>query len=151
MLALAGPVPLFSLLATAAAKWFTMNQRDPRYLAYTVVLAVVALGLAPTLWMALIFAGVTWFCTTYGNVVWFPLMQEEVPPDMLGRASAVDWALSLALAPLGTVIAGALVPQIGVRLMLIIGGVITTAAGTVLLVPGVTDPDLGASRPLNAT
>ena len=78
-------------------------------------------------------------------------MQEEVPPDMLGRASAVDWALSLALAPLGTVIAGALVPLVGVRLMLIIGGVITTAAGTVLLVPGVADPDLRASRPINAT
>ena len=114
-------------------------------------IGVVALGLAPTLWMALIFAGVTWFFTTYGNVVWFPLMQEEVPPDMLGRASAVDWALSLALAPLGTVIAGALVPLVGVRLMLIIGGVITTAAGTVLLVPGVADPDLRASRPINAT
>ena len=70
---------------------------------------------------------------------------------MLGRASAVDWALSLALAPLGTVIAGALVPLIGVRLMLIVGGVLTTAAGTVLLVPGVTDPDLRAIRVVDVT
>jgi Transmembrane secretion effector len=102
---------------------------------------VVGLGLSPTLWMAVVFAGATWFCTTYGNVVWFPLMQQEIPHDMLGRASSVDWALSLALAPLGTVSAGALALLVGVRPTLIIGGAIGAAVGMVLLVPGVTAPD----------
>ncbi|HEX9336860.1 MAG TPA: hypothetical protein VF892_13290 [Pseudonocardiaceae bacterium] len=88
-----------------------------------------------------IFGGLTWFGVTYGNVLWFPLMQQEVPADLLGRASAVDWMFSLALAPLGTVAGGALAGLIGVRLTLIIGGVIAVAAGAVLLMPSVTEPD----------
>jgi MFS family permease len=111
---------------------------------------VVALGLAPTLWAAAVFAGVTWFFLTYGNVVWFPLMQQEVPPDLLGRASAVDWAVSLALVPLGTITAGVMVPLIGVRLTLIIGGAIAVASGLILLVPGVTDPDRRARQQADA-
>lgn len=108
---------------------------------------VIALGLAPTLWVAVVFAGVTWFFSTYGNVVWFPLMQHEIPPDMLGRASAVDWTLSLAFAPLGSVTAGALALLVGVRVTLIIGGAISAAAGLILFVPGVTAPDhRGAPR-----
>jgi MFS family permease len=104
-------------------------------------LAAIGLGLAPWLWLAVCFGGLTWFGVTYGNVLWFPLMQQEVPADLLGRASAVDWMLSLALAPLGTVAGGALAGLIGVRLTLIIGGVIAVAAGAVVLMPSVTEPD----------
>jgi hypothetical protein len=62
-------------------------------------LAAVLLGLAPDLTTAVIFGGLTWCGVTYGNVLWFPMMQRYVPADMLGRASAVDWTLSLALVP----------------------------------------------------
>ncbi|MGH3410735.1 MAG: hypothetical protein ACRDRJ_50805, partial [Streptosporangiaceae bacterium] len=104
-------------------------------------LAAVGLGLAPWLWLALVFAGLAWAGVTYGNVLWFPLMQREVPGDMLGRASSVDWMLSLALAPLGTIAGGAVAGLAGVRLALVIGGSIAAATGSVLLVPGVTEPD----------
>jgi hypothetical protein len=68
-------------------------------------------------------------------------MQQEVPANLLGRASAVDWMLSLALAPAGTVAGGAVAMLAGVRLALIVGGSVAAATGAVLLVPGVTEPD----------
>jgi MFS family permease len=104
-------------------------------------LAAIALGLAPWLWLAACCAGLTSCALTYGNVRWFPLMQQEVPADLLGRASAVDWLFSLALAPLGTVAGGVAAQTIGVRPTLIVGGIIATTTTVVLLVPGVTDPD----------
>jgi MFS family permease len=104
-------------------------------------LAAAALGLAPWPWLAAVFAGLTLGGITYGNVLWWPLMQQEVPPGLLGRVSSVDWLLSLALAPLGTLAAGAAAGVVGVRLTLLAGGLATAATGSVLLVPGVTDPD----------
>jgi MFS transporter, DHA3 family, tetracycline resistance protein len=101
-------------------------------------LAAVALGLAPRVWAAVVFAGLTWCGVTYGNILWFPLMQRNVPADMLGRASSVDWALSLALAPLGTIAAGAAAGLAGIRATLIAGGAVAAATGAVLLNPAVT-------------
>lgn len=87
-------------------------------------------------------AGLAWAGITYGNVVWFPLLQREVPGPLLGRVSAVDWVLSLALAPAGTIAGGALAGLAGVRLTLVIAGSTAAATtGSVLLLPGVTDPD----------
>lgn len=131
-----------ALASLCASRWPPRRRVTVIWVTWTSAgVGVVALGLSPALWVAVVFAGVTWFFSTYGNVVWFPLMQHEVPHDMLGRASAVDWALSLALAPIGTVTAGALALVVGVRLTLIIGGAISAAAGIILLVPGVTAPD----------
>jgi hypothetical protein len=104
-------------------------------------LAAVGLGLAPWLWLAVLFAGLTWCGVTYGNILWFPLMQAEVPPGLLGRASSVDWMLSLALAPAGTITGGVLAALAGARFALVLGGSMAAATGAVLLVPGVTDPD----------
>lgn len=103
--------------------------------------AVAALGLAPHLWVAIALAMATWFGVTYGNILWTPLMQQEVPPELLGRASSVDWMFSLALTPLGSVVGGVLATFLGVRPTLVIGGVIAAATGVVLLVPRVTETD----------
>ena len=43
----------------------------------------------------------------YGNILWSPIMQELVPPELLGRASSVDWLVSLSLSPLGVLVSGA--------------------------------------------
>ena len=101
-------------------------------------LAAVALGLAPRVWVAVVFAGLTWCGVTYGNILWFPFMQRNVPAGMLGRVSSVDWVLSLALAPLGTIAAGAAAGLAGVLATLIAGGAVAAATGAVLLNPAVT-------------
>jgi MFS family permease len=50
-----------------------------------------------------------------GNIWWESLMQSEVPREMLGRASSVDWFISLGLGPVGLSFAGILVTRVGVR------------------------------------
>jgi hypothetical protein len=99
------------------------------------------LGLSPTVWTAAICVGAVGVCGSYGNVIWFPTMQERIPRDLLGRVSSLDWLLSLALAPLGTVLGGALAGVAGVRLTLVVGGALAMCTGGVLFVPGVRDPD----------
>ncbi|HEY5361547.1 MAG TPA: MFS transporter [Streptosporangiaceae bacterium] len=101
----------------------------------------VVIGLSAWLWMSVLFAGLTWGLATYGNILWLPLIQQATPPELLGRVSSVDWMFSLALSPLGTIAGGAAAGAIGIRLTLIAGGALATAAGAVLLIPGVRDPD----------
>jgi DHA3 family tetracycline resistance protein-like MFS transporter len=99
------------------------------------------IGFSPGLWVAVAFAGMTWGLATYGNIIWLSMIQQETPPILLGRISSIDWLFSLALGPLGAVVGGAAALAIGVRLTLMAGGAITAATGTVLLIPGMTDPD----------
>jgi hypothetical protein len=75
----------------------------------------LSIVLAPLLVRHVFRAGapcVMWFGLTYGNILWFPLMQEKVPPDLLGR-----------------------------RLTIMIGGVIAAATGSVMAIPGVREQD----------
>jgi predicted MFS family arabinose efflux permease len=50
-----------------------------------------------------------------GGVLWESLMQTEVPSELMGRASAVDWFFSLALSPIGLAISGPLMDRYGVH------------------------------------
>jgi len=115
--------------------------------------ALVALALAPNVWLA-----GAWMCVVIGtlmlgNVLWNPLMQELVPPELLGRASSVDWLVSLSLSPLGVLVGGAAAGVVGTRTTMVIGGCIGITLFSLLFVPGVRDPErrqssqiAGASR-----
>jgi MFS family permease len=103
--------------------------------------AIVGLALAPNVWFAGAFAFVITGTLMYGNVLWYPIMQEIVPPELLGRASSVDWLVSLSLSPLGVLVSGALAGVIGTRVTMLIGGFIALALCAVLFVPGVRDPE----------
>ncbi len=50
-----------------------------------------------------------------GGVLWESLMQSEVPRELLGRVSSVDWFISLGLAPVGLVAASTVASHVGVR------------------------------------
>jgi MFS family permease len=104
-------------------------------------LAAALVGLSPWPWMAAFFVAAMWFGVTYGNVLWFPLMQEEIPGDLLGRVSSVDWLLSLALSPLGVIAGGIAAGLVGVRLTVVVGGALAAASCSVILLPGVRRPD----------
>ena len=104
--------------------------------AWIIAAALAAgVGIAPALWMAVIFSGLSWGMSSYGNIVWMSTMQERTPATLLGRVSSVDWLFTLALAPLGTIGAGAAIALIGVRATVLIGGLIATATGAILLIP----------------
>lgn len=103
--------------------------------------AIVGLSFAPNVWFAGAFAFVITGTLMYGNVLWYPIMQEIVPPELLGRASSVDWLVSLSLSPLGILVSGALAGVIGTRVTMLIGGCIAVALCGFLFVPGVRDPE----------
>jgi DHA3 family tetracycline resistance protein-like MFS transporter len=103
--------------------------------------AIVGLSLAPDVWVAGVFAAIITGTLMFGNVLWNPIMQELVPPAMLGRASSVDWLVSLSLSPLGVLVSGALAGIIGTRTTMLIGGCVALVLGGVLFVPGVRDPE----------
>ena len=105
---------------------------------------VVGLGLVPNLWLAGGAAFVTYGLDVYGTVMFGPLIQAGVPNALLGRVSSVDYLFSLALGPLGIVVAGVVAEAIGIRPTLIVGGAITALTILVPLLPGVVDPTTGA-------
>jgi MFS family permease len=103
--------------------------------------AIVVLALAPNAWVAgaamcIVIAGLM-----FGNVLWSPMMQELVPPELLGRASSVDWLMSLSLSPLGVIVAGAVAGVIGTRSTMVIGGCASASLLAILFIPGVRDPE----------
>lgn len=81
------------------------------------------------------------FLLFYGTTQWTTLMQTLVPRHLLGRVSSVDWLFSLALSPIGALMAGVLAGAIGTRTTLLLGGGLATAVGACLFVPGVRDPE----------
>jgi MFS family permease len=103
--------------------------------------SIILIGLAPVIWMLALAEFLHFALLMYGNVLWFPLMQDLVPPDLLGRASSVDWLVSLCLSPLGVVAAGFLAGAIGTRNTLLAGGAVAALTVIVLLLPGVRDPE----------
>jgi MFS family permease len=76
------------------------------------------------------------------------LMQVAVPPQMLGRASSVNWLFSICLSPLGIVLAGALAGSIGVRATVLAGAGVAALSCSVVFVPGVRDPERAGYAPV---
>ncbi len=75
----------------------------------------LVMGVATSFWEVAVFPVVVSASIVIGNVFWESMVQEEVPAEMMGRASSVDWFVSLGLSPVGLVVAGALAAAVGVR------------------------------------
>jgi MFS family permease len=72
------------------------------------------------------------------DVSWDTTLAERIPPHALSRVSAFDYMGSLALLPLGYVLAGPLGEVFGSVEVLVVGGVLATVANLAALVtPGV--------------
>ena len=104
-------------------------------------IAAALIGTATNVWQAALLYALATALLMYGNTIWTPLMQRLVAPELLGRVSSVNWLASIALSPLGILLAGALAATLGVRATILAGGVLASMAGLCLLIPGVRDPD----------
>lgn len=71
-------------------------------------------------------------------VLWETELAQRIPPQLLSRVSAWDWMGSLALLPLGYLIAGPLGQWLGERPVLIGGGLLGTVALAAALLPNST-------------
>jgi MFS transporter, DHA3 family, tetracycline resistance protein len=103
--------------------------------------SIILIGLAPQVWLVALAEFLVLAVLEYGSVLWYALMQDLVPTNLLGRASSVDWLVSLCLSPLGVLAAGFVAGAIGTRNTIVAGGVVAALGILVLLVPGVRDPE----------
>lgn len=87
-------------------------------------------------------------------VWWETALATRIPPHLLSRVSAWDWMGSLALLPLGYLLAGPVADAVGARSLLLWGGVVGTVGMTLALLPRSTrqlvrlDPDGPPPLPL---
>jgi MFS family permease len=93
-------------------------------------LVLMLFGLSGSVLVAAVIIAVSSPGFIFGNVIWESLLQAEVPGELLGRVSSVDWLVSLGLTPIGLFVAGALVGAFGMRDYAI-------GAGIVCVVPAV--------------
>jgi MFS family permease len=81
-------------------------------------------------------------------VWWETALAQRIPPHLLSRVSAWDWMGSLALLPLGYLLAGSAADHYGAVPVMLVGGAIGVAAMALGTTPGSTrtltrleDPD----------
>jgi len=125
--------------SVAALRW---RPRHPLRFAFAWVLpwpvAIGAFALGLSLWALVPLCLVSGFGLTLFDVAWETALAQRIPSHALSRVSAFDWMGSLALMPLGYVLAGPLAEAVGDVEVLVAGaglGLLTTLAG--LLSPGV--------------
>lgn len=96
--------------------------------------AALIIGVATNWWEVFLFPIIASPMMLLGNVIWESMMQSEVPRELLGRASSVDWFVSLGISPIGLVVAGALSSYIGVRAYFVTMALVTSIPGLYILV-----------------
>ena len=69
------------------------------------------------------------------DVWWLTALAERIPPDKLSRVSSYDWMVSLALLPVGYVLAGPLAHALGAVEVLLGGSLVAGAALALGLLP----------------
>jgi DHA3 family tetracycline resistance protein-like MFS transporter len=139
----------------AVAAALIMGQRgQPRrdvtfmYVVWTLAtLAVAGYGLATASWQLMVACLAFNALETAGTIVWATIKQRNVPASMLGRASSLDWLISIGLLPLSFALTAPVTALIGARATLIgaavIGAVATLGA---LALPGMREIEGGAGQ-----
>jgi DHA3 family tetracycline resistance protein-like MFS transporter len=75
-----------------------------------------------------------------GTVVWMTIKQRNVPRELLGRVSSLDWLISIGLLPLSFALVGPAVSVAGVKATLLAAALIGAAATLgALFLPGMRD------------
>jgi len=106
--------------------------------------AALIIGFATNVWEIFVVGLVTSPMMLLGNVIWESMMQTEVPRELLGRASSVDWFVSLGLAPIGLVVAGQIANVVGVRTYFVAMSLVSIVPGIWILVsPRINAFDVG--------
>lgn len=98
------------------------------------------MGMAPAslFTMALVGMLITGITQPFTNGPVFAIVQSLVRPDMQGRVFTVIGSLSVAVAPLGLLVAGPLADRFGVQLFYVAGGILTALLMlTCLLMPSI--------------
>ena len=96
-------------------------------------LSALVLLSARAFWPIAVFIVVAAIAMILGNVIWESMMQSEVPRELLGRVSSVDWFVSLGLSPVGIIVAGVVSGAIGIVPYFVVIAIVTTIPGVLVL------------------
>jgi len=100
--------------------------------------AIAVFALAPPLWVTVPLFVVVGFGFAMFDVSWDTALQERIPPYALSRVSSFDWMGSLALLPLGFLLAGPAAEAFGAVEVLVAGGLLALLVQIAgLVTPGV--------------
>jgi DHA3 family tetracycline resistance protein-like MFS transporter len=106
------------------------------------VLCISGYGIAssvPPMWA---FSAISGAAMSVGSVVWGTLMHSLVPKGLLGRVSAVDWTLSIALTPVAYAVLGPIGEAFGASRTLIVCGAVGSVLHIAFLaLPGIRGPE----------
>jgi MFS family permease len=101
---------------------------------------MIALAVAPPLVVVTGASVVAGVALSLGNTLWFTALQENVPEHALSRVASFDWMGSMALRPVGYVLAGLVGAAIGPRITLLgAAGLAVATQFVVLSVPGIRE------------
>jgi DHA3 family tetracycline resistance protein-like MFS transporter len=112
------------------------------------VATIAAYGLIGALWQALIVGFIVGALFELGQMIWITLLQQEVPRELLGRVSSLDWMISTGLVPVSFALTGPVAELLGPERTMV-GAAILGALlmSSLLFVPGVRDPERRPMRP----
>jgi MFS family permease len=100
--------------------------------------AIAVFALAPPLWVAVPLFAVVGFGFSMFDISWDTALQERIPPHALSRVSSFDWMGSLALLPVGFLLAGPAAEAFGAVEVLVAGGLLALLVQLAgLVTPGV--------------
>ncbi len=99
-------------------------------------ITISLIGIIPPggFYVAIVVMAVAGICNPLVNGPLMAAMQARVAPDKQGRVFSLVGAGAAAAMPIGLAIAGPLSDKIGVRYWFIVGGIVTTIIGTLLLI-----------------
>ena len=112
-------------------------KRRVRWLTTSWLLGNIVVGfiaMVNHVWLALVIVFLVGPLLSYGNVLWESMMQTEVPKELLGRVTSVDWFISLGLSPLGVMAAAAISTHVGIRTYFLLATLICVPFQIILLI-----------------
>lgn len=112
-------------------------------------LPFVFLGLVDQLWLIALILFVDGVTGAAAQVLWGTLLQQRVPPALLGRVSSLDFFVSLALMPVSMAVAGPVGEAVGLAPTFAVVGVLAAAAAVLTLLVARLGPD-ELAHPLRA-
>ena len=108
-------------------------------------------GLMTTLWQGMLIGLLTASLFEVGSIIWVTLLQTEVPRDLLGRISSLDWLVSTGLVPVSFALTGPVAGALGPQNTIIAAGLVgAVLMGVLLFYPGVRDPERRRRLPSDA-
>ncbi len=113
------------------------------YAAWALGVALLAgYGLMTSLWQGMLIGLLTASLFEIGSIIWVTLLQTEVPRDLLGRISSLDWLVSTGLVPVSFALTGPVAGTLGPQNTIIAAGLVgSVLMGVLLFYPGVRDPE----------